>query len=618
MIDNEIISSAIIGAILEGKDKEPRGVPKADNNVRFNEAGRESSSLTSAERSKLTQIIDIVNKKANTAQNVITAFKTILGDVKKLIPTARSGDLQPNISAKITRPSIGETSPKIATAIQQSSGELTSAQERRYTQIFTVMGKVLGIGKFQEGPEADQLTLNQKPDKEKISSKSTTAAPTLKKDRSLIMDLLKAAGIGALFYDLINEKFGPLLTALYATVKTSVNQAWTKILKPFIDSVDGLKSGIEKAKAFVVSKLKSVGAIIGEQIASLTNAVSSVLANMWKSFKGMLDGVFEKLKGLKDNILGSAKSVLSQAGNAIYDASPPALQKAYNVVGKGLAIAGTKTMQVAKIVKDVGGNATQFLISKAKTALQQLVKDSGGVVGVLGKMGKALKPFAKLPVVGTFIEMLFGKGDIDKLKQQRVLNQITSDKELYDKAGKRVLEGLGGVFGGAGGAILGTALGGPIGTLLGAIAGDLGGRAVANLASNIIPPNAIQTAGKAVVSGVEMQDFIIKGGKVYRFNSKDELLGMKEGGAINNLLSTLSTSNQKQYTFATKQIQVLEEIREGIKRLIDIGANNHTTTSKNSLGVASGGDKRPSFKQYAIRDQFKSQYTDSTMATNLL
>ena len=85
----------------------------------------------------------------------------------------------------------------------------------------------------------------------------------------------------------------------------------------------------------------------------------------------------------------------------------------------------------------------------------------------------------------------------------------------------------------------------------------------------------------------EMHDFIVRGNDVYSFNNKDEILGMKDGGAVKQLLSSNSQNNDKQLFIANKQVSILEQIRDGIILLtkgkpsngsINIMTSNNTPT----------------------------------------
>ena len=71
-----------------------------------------------------------------------------------------------------------------------------------------------------------------------------------------------------------------------------------------------------------------------------------------------------------------------------------------------------------------------------------------------------------------------------------------------------------------------------------------------------------------------MQDFIIKDGKVHKFSNKDELMGLKSGGAINEFLQ----SRPKNDSYI---------------RLVEIGltANSYLMAIANNTAILAKGDK---------------------------
>jgi hypothetical protein len=78
-----------------------------------------------------------------------------------------------------------------------------------------------------------------------------------------------------------------------------------------------------------------------------------------------------------------------------------------------------------------------------------------------------------------------------------------------------------------------------VGTLGGALAGEyLGGL----ISDYIIPEKYTKSIGAFFTNTEppteEMQDWIIKDGKIYKFSNKDEVMGIKSGGAINQFLAS--------------------------------------------------------------------------------
>jgi hypothetical protein len=74
-----------------------------------------------------------------------------------------------------------------------------------------------------------------------------------------------------------------------------------------------------------------------------------------------------------------------------------------------------------------------------------------------------------------------------------------------------------------------------------------------------------------------MQDFIIRGKNVYPFSSKDDVMGMKSGGAIENFLG--SSGKNDGLRNLTKMIQTSNNYLRAIERNT---RNPNTTESKQS------------------------------------
>jgi hypothetical protein len=120
---------------------------------------------------------------------------------------------------------------------------------------------------------------------------------------------------------------------------------------------------------------------------------------------------------------------------------------------------------------------------------------------MLKNIGKAMNnPIVrKIPIVAPLLEVFFGKGDIEELKNKRASNEITTDEELYRLAGQRVIKGVGGLIGGASGALLLSGLPG-LGTLAGGLIGDILGRIGADAVTNyLLPKEATMDIGRLVV-----------------------------------------------------------------------------------------------------------------------
>jgi len=482
----------------------------------------------------------------------------------------------------------------VSKAIESTdSNSLTPNERQRYKEIFIILGTELEIGKFQKGPEAGRITTP-------TSALSTPVATTIQQGaavnkvdaasdpKSGLLGLLAASGILALLYDVLTGNISGALQTIYRGITVAAQQAFKvldDLIKPLLGTID--------------DSIKAIKTAADDVLKGALNAVKSLLPSFAKPLAtGAASGAAAATRAAS----GAAAATPAAAAAPV---KPPSLVNRF--------FTGAK---------DVATNAARNIIpAPVRNAVSTIFKTLGGATGVVTKVGGVLKPVAKrLPVVGPVLELFFGRGDIEKLKQQRVNGEIKSDDELYQKAGERVVRGLGGLLGGAAGAAvlgsIGTLLGPGIGTVIGAIAGgaggDLAGRALADLLSTyIIPAEALKDVGKIVVTAPlvdneEMQDFIIKDGQVRKFSNKDEVLGMKEGGAISDLLSTITSNNNRQYNIVERQIKVLEEIRDGIKGLV-LKTNNASSYSSNNES------NRPNLVPFTLRSEFDSMNNIATI-----
>ena len=485
---------------------------------------------------------------------------------------------------------------------------LTPNERQRYKEIFIILGKELGIGKFQEGPEAGRLTAptSALPTPVATTIQQGTAANTVEAAPDLksgLLGLLAASGILGLLYEVLTGNISGALQSIYRGITVAAQQAFKvldDLIKPLLGTID--------------DAVKVIKTVADDVLKGALNAVKSLLPSF--------------AKPLATSAATGAAAAAAPGTRAAAAARPA------NPLGSGGPISAPAPPVAAPVrppsfvdrfftgAKNVAQNAARNIIpGPVRNAVSTIFKTLGGARGVITNVGGVLKPLAKgLPLVGPVLELFFGRGDILKLKQQRVDGEIKSDDELYQQAGERVVRGLGGLLGGAGGAALigglGTFLGGPVGAVIGAIAGgvggDLAGRALADLLSKyIIPTEALKDVGKIVVTAPlvddeEMQDFIIKDGQVRKFSNKDEVLGMKDGGAISDLLSTITSNNNRQYTIVERQIKILEEIRDGIRGLVLKNNNTSNYTSNNETN-------RPNLIPFTLRSEFDSMNNIATI-----
>jgi len=487
----------------------------------------------------------------------------------------------------------------------------SSNETQYYTRVFTILGKALGIGKFAEGPEAGRLQANLKESKIKEVTKGSIAVPTgptgEKSKSKGLLDMLTDLGLGWMLADVLAGNFESVAQGVWQGIKAGAKAAMKvagRVAAAVSKQYGKLKTNLSKLKTKVTSSktyeaikttLKSISKSIGERFSSLTTSVGETFASIKSAAARAGSAFMEKASSVGGAIAKYAAPVISKVQTAVAPAISTGraiLNSAWNFGGRVVDIGKRAVNTVVTPIKQIGTKA----INAAINAVKGSIGAAGGTLGFLGKFVKTLMPVAKrIPIISSLIELFFAKGDIADYKQERAENKISTDQELYKKAGNRVLEGIGGVLGGAGGAALGL-VGGPLGALFGGYLGDKAGRYASQFASYIIPESAISDVGKAAVTGTmlpvgetgEMQDFIIKNNQVYKFSNKDEILGMKNGGAVNELLQSSSINNKKQLFVASKQVSILEQIRDGI---ILLTKNKESSTSNNTYQTNSRDTK---------------------------
>lgn len=258
----------------------------------------------------------------------------------------------------------------------------------------------------------------------------------------------------------------------------------------------------------------------------------------------------------------------------------------------GKVVAGGKAVYEAGKtgVKWVGDKVSKFAIKPAKAMVGSML---GKTIGTGGKgIVKFLGTTAKrLPIIGPAIEAIFTGVDIMKIKKQHAKGEIDTD-EMHRLIGTRAIKGITALIGAGAGAFLGglVSLGtGPFAPLVawlpmlvGALVGDLLGRFVGGLlAKYVIPESAVSSIGKFFAGGdpspgaakgleaspKQLDDFIIQRGVITPFSSKDEVLGMKKGGAISQLLGESGGTSSK---LASLQIAAIETSNKYLYQLVEL------------------------------------------------
>jgi hypothetical protein len=540
------------------------------------------------------KLIDILKQSMFAKLGVTKPTEALPNKPVESLPNKLIDILKQSMFAKL-----GVTKP----ADNQYPTSSSSNETQYYTRIFTILGKVLGIGKFTEGPEAGRLQSSSiqseliQPKIKEVIKDSITLPKTDKTDKKdeedgSILNKIKKLGVGVLvatlLADILTGDFAPIAQGAYQGVKTAVQatiQAASKFknylgnLTPTTTPVASSAAAAAGVKPAItttsVASAASTAAGVKPAITT-TPAVTSTPGPVMSKLKSALN----RASTITDNVLNSGKRAVQSVGQATqtYVVQP------VKAAGRAIQTA------VVEPVKAVG----QAAIDAAFNGLRNTLGRSGGTLKFLSTLGRGIKSVApKLPIVGPLLEIYFAKGDIEAYKQERTENKIT-DQELYKKSGDRLITGIGGLLGSGIGGTLGAALSGPLapfGAFLGALGGYHVGRYAAKIASTIIPDSAISGVGQAIVTGTllpagdtgEMQDFIIKNNQVYKFSNKDEILGMKDGGAVKQLLSSNSQNNDKQLFISNKQVLILEQIRDGIIALTNTGnKNNNRMTNINT------------------------------------
>lgn len=378
----------------------------------------------------------------------------------------------------------------------------------------------------------------------------------------------------------------------------------------------GLKSFLSRAKG-IISKLTTgvkkgfmaVGRLLKKTLFGAFKAVKYVFNSLIKAGRGLVNfikesSLFKKVSEGFDEVVSFFGKHIDALKGKIEELVEKVLSKVRNILPKNLAdklpkiggASGGATQTVAGEVAESGGKsaaggfkgwlakkagAGKALLSRGVSAVGGTISRGAGAVkgeavelaqagitklakgalkgagGAFKLISKAAGPLKRIPVLGLAIEGLFTANDIKNMKEKYLAGDL-SEADLQKQAGKRVIEGLTGMLGSAGGAAVGGVLGSFIpvagnfiGALVGGMAGDALGRFAGGLINDyLLPPKFARSIG-AYVTGTnppaeEMQDFIFSQGKAYPFSSKDEIVGMKQGGPADKLLSPVGRKSDSQ------------------------------------------------------------------------
>ena len=404
----------------------------------------------------------------------------------------------------------------------------------------------------------------------------------LEKAKGIVKKILSSAwklikGISGKLLNVAKRIFGGLKNALgkvWGKAKGLIGKAWGKIkgifgklknkvvgiFKSVGKSISGLWGKITNSKAYKAfgGIVKNAKGAIGKFFGSIKSKIASVAKAATKGITSLIPG---GVKSGAETVASKGKGLLSK-GKGFFSKGKAFISKGVTAVGSGLkaggkavvgkvaaggkAVVGKVAAGGKAVVGKVAGmtkGAAKGVVSKAASGL---IKRSGGMFKLMGKLtAKGAKgAVSKIPIIGPAIEAVMTTLDVKAMQKEK---GMTTPK-LQQKAGKRVIEGVSGMVGASTGALLAGTLGSivpfagtALGAFLGMVAGDVAGRFLGGLISDhILPPKYTKTIG-AFVTGTpppkaEMQDFIVKDGEVHKFSRKDEIMGLKSGGAINEFL----------------------------------------------------------------------------------
>jgi hypothetical protein len=477
----------------------------------------------------------------------------------------------------------------------RESNNLTSSEQSRLRESATIIGKVLKIGAFKEGPEAQRLG-DLTPDKAKSIAPSAIKdkiQPASKEKTSSFLDnLMGLLGLGSLallaskakkwlIEKLAKFVFTPMKNLLkwvggklWGAIKWVGGKLWGAVKwvgGKIFSGVKWLGSKMYKWGASIVDKIKNTKFFKGLMgvLQSAKNGIKGLWDDALKAVSGFVDNLVSGITKLKDGALNLVKKIPG------YDLLKKGLEK---TAAAGKAVGGA----VVKGAKAVASGAKTVAKMALGAGQSKIAKYLGDFLGKgAGTIGKALK---SVPLLGGAIETALAYGDIKNLKKQYKEGAI-SLKDLEYSIGERVVTAITALGGAALGGVLGSVIG-PVGTVIGAVGGDIIGRWAGKLfAENLLSPNTVRKLG-SFFHKEEMQDFLVKNGNVYKFNNRDEVLGMKTGGAIDNLISGLTQGLARDNSIirdaSIAQVNRLDNLIHLMTEMLKKPNNQQSTTFFNS------------------------------------
>ena len=499
---------------------------------------------------------------------------------------------------------------------------LESTEVDRLKKIATIFGQTLQIGLFEPKPEAQKLK-DLTPDKQKslgISAIGDKIKPVKQEGgglMGLLSGLLGLLGFGDI-KSIMKKTLGWIGSKLWGILKWVGGKLWSGVkwlTGKLWSSVKWVGGKMWQGLKWLGTKLVTLGTKLLDRIknSKIFRGFTDVISKIKNGIKNTMDEIINSIKGFIDDILKNITKVKDAAFNALKKIPGyKTVARASSAVSKVVGAAVQTTKEVASAAKGkaavVGGKIATVagnLIDKGKAKI-------GSYVGKLfkGSSGKIGSFFKGIPLLTPLIEGLFAANDIKNLKKSYDKDEITLD-DLRLKAGERTITAITGV----GGAVLGAAalsfIPG-IGTLVGGVAGDFLGRYLGEkLVENLVSPNITKKLGSYITGTAQLQDFLVKDNKIFSFSNKDEVLGMKTGGAIDNLLKSQPDSamvdsivshNRFNKTALIEQIKRQDTMIELLVQLVRKPSGGSVINHASNNNVSSSN--------------FRDAYSSQTLVTN--
>ena len=511
---------------------------------------------------------------------------------------------------------------------KKESGDLNQNETKKANKVASIF-----ISKFFEEQDRRKkdtfektTSLEKKPASEKGRAEKIQGQITPEKAPSGLLDtLLGMLGLAGLFKKLkisdILKSIKKVIGKITTVIKNVAKKVWGGLKKVISSIGNFFKNAFSKLKNSKIwtsfkNALSKGKDIVKKLLTSAKNMILKTLQSVGKFFKNILSkipGISKLFPSLASADDVAKKTATTVAKKTVTDAATKAVpkqggfwNKLKSVGSKAVSVAKTATTAVASTAKAVGGAAVSgvktagravasFAIEPAKKTISGAVS---GAVKSAGGAAKFLKVLKGVPLLGGIIESVLSYNDIQNLKAEYDAGKISID-ELQQRAGKRGIQGVTALIGTTAGGALGTALGSVVpvvGNLIGGIAGSIGGEKVGKflggvIADNVLPEKYTKSIGAFFTNTTppkeEMQDFIIRGKNVYPFSKKDDVMGMKSGGAIENFLGSSGKTNGLRNL--TKMIQTSNKYLRAIEQNTRNSTNSESkqSSTKNSVNIMS-------------------------------